>query len=478
MRTHITTTIVSLGFLLSSVTLFSQDIGNAADAGGLPFLATEDEMPASFSSKALESANKFVTSKKKWSLGYNPDGRYVVIGESGIPVSPDSPQFQQARSNAFDKAMLNAKEQVAKYYALQIAQEIVNTYGELGDEEARSSFDRYSAQGSGSGADPSVSGGIISKVKRLINAELDERLDEKGIDPKSGLAKEEVAKMLEVERNAPDVDSYDAFRKTIERAAQAEVGALVVSKIYEDNGNLAVVATYSDATKRLAAAFNGVGQPPKVRERKNNLQKWVSNLETKDVYSAMGVQMTSDEEGNLVMLSYAQATAKRATALARKNALAAAEATADGFIRSFVGESVAYEGALEVVESLEEFDELESAVGRLSQSREQRNQVAAKSGALKIPGIVTMKQWSTQDKRSGALIVGVVRVCSFASAQTANRERGELESGAGSRGGEGMSNNYGNPTSQGSGSNASEYKTIDKEHSDGYSNESIESEDF
>ena len=382
--------------------------------------------------------------------------------------------------------MLNAKEQVAKYYALEVAQEIANSFGEAGNKDANDTYNRYTdGDGAGGIAAPN-SNGIVDKMKSLVTAELNERLEAKGIDPESGLAKAEVAKMLEMKKEAPNVDSYDVFRKSIERAAQAEVGALVVSKIFEDSGKIAVVATYSNATKQLAAAFNGVGVAPKVSRNNRNLQKWANNLSTQDVYSAFGVQLTSDSDGNLVMLSYAQATAKRDTALAAKNAYSAAEASADGNIRSFIGESVACKSALKQVEALEEgqgLGEASDKVGKLAQSREQRNQISAKSGALKIPGISTVKRWSTTDKRSGTTIVGVVKMCSMGTAQVANRERESFEAIGGSRGGEGMSNQgttrQGTSTSNGKQSSGnSSYGTMSDEQSSGYSHESMESEDF
>jgi hypothetical protein len=468
---------------LLSLSSYAQDLESAEDSN-IPFLT--DEGPAAFSNKAEKSANTYITDEKNWQIGFNPDGRYVVVGKSGISIAPTRPGYQASRSNAYDKAMLNAKEQVAKFYALEVAQEIVNSFGEVGNKDANDTYNRYTdGDGAGGVAAPN-SNGIVDKMKSLVTAELNERLDAKGIDPESGLAKAEVAKMLEMKKEAPNVDSYDVFRKSIERAAQAEVGALAVSKIFEDSGNIAVVATYSNATKQLAAAFNGVGVAPKVSRNNRNLQKWANNLSTKDVYSAFGVQLTSDSDGNLVMLSYAQATAKRDTALAAKNAYSAAEASADGNIRSFIGESVAYKGALKQVEANEEgqgLDEMGEVVGKLAQSREQRNQVSAKSGALKIPGITTIKRWSTTDKRSGTTIVGVVKMCSMGTAQAANRERESFDAIGGSRGGEGMSNqgtsNQGTSGSNGKQSSGdSSYGTMSAEQSSGYSHESMESEDF
>lgn len=461
---------------------YAQDLESAENS--LPFLT--DEVPAAFSNKAQKSANTYITDEKDWQIGLNPDGRYVVVGISAVSIAPTRPGYQMSRSTAYDKAMLNAKAQVAKYYALEVAQEIANSFGEAGNKDANDTYNRYTdGDGAGGVAAPN-SNGIVDKMKSLVTAELNERLEAKGIDPESGLAKAEVAKMLEMKKEAPNVDSYDVFRKSIERAAQAEVGALVVSKIFEDSGNIAVVATYSNATKQLAAAFNGVGVAPKVPRNNRNLQKWANNLSTKDVYSAFGVQLTSDSDGNLVLLSYAQATAKRDTALAARNAYAAAEASADGNIRSFIGESVAYQGALKQVEVMEEgqgLGEASDVVGKLAQSREQRNQISAKSGALKIPGISTIKRWSTTDKRSGTTIAGVVKMSSMGTAQAANRERESFDAIGGSRGGEGMSNQgtsrQGTSASNGKQSSGnSSYGTMSDEQSSGYSHESMESEDF
>ena len=169
MKLHLIIRLSVLSFI--SLAAYAQDIGSSSDSGGLPFLATEDEMPAAFASKAQSSANDYVA-KKGWDIGFNPDCRYVVIGVAGIPVSPDHKGFQNARANAFDKAMLNAKEQIASYYALEIAQEIANSYGELGDSAAADAYGRYSDP-SPDGKVVTKSSGIVSKVKRLIHAELD-----------------------------------------------------------------------------------------------------------------------------------------------------------------------------------------------------------------------------------------------------------------------------------------------------------------
>ena len=77
------------------------------DEGGLDFLASPEEMPASFCNKAQSKAEGFVV-KKGWKMGHNDNGRYVAVGSGDILGDPSSPSFQHKRRNAFSKAMLDA----------------------------------------------------------------------------------------------------------------------------------------------------------------------------------------------------------------------------------------------------------------------------------------------------------------------------------------------------------------------------------
>lgn len=421
----------------------------------LAFLAPEGEMPASLSNKASEEAQKYVVAKD-WRMGRNPGGRYVAVGTGDINGNPSSPSFQMKRRNAFVKAMVDAKRQIAQYYSQMVAREVAHSYGE-GSQEAAAEM-----MSDGEKKTPEEIG-VLDKVKILMNSELDAQLEEQGIKPESEDAKVVVSEIL----------SRDKFSDTIKRMAKAEVGALVVSKIYEDSGNVAVVATYSENTKKLAAAMTGKGPAPKVRKRNPSspsIGSWIQSMSIKDLYPSYGVQLTSDTNGNLVIISYGQAIAKSASKMAQRNAFMAAETDADGFIRSFVGESVAFNN---VKQELENNKELSTGEIETQLERVQDTSIKTFADSLKIPGVSTARSWSTKDKRSNSFIAGVVRRWDISSAESAMNDASDFESVGASKGGQGVQSKS-SPRTQGS---ASRTETFSGD-SGSYSHQSRESEDF
>jgi len=305
--------------------------------------------------------------------------------------------------------------------------------------------------------------GVLEKVEMLIHSELDAQLEERGVEPDSEEAEEVVQ----------DILNQDKFSDKIKRMAKAEVGALVVSKIFEDSGNVAVVATYSANTKKLAATMLGKGDAPKVRKRsssKPSIGAWIQSMSKKDLYPAYGVQLTSDTNGNLVIISYGQALAKTASKMSLRNAFMAAESDADGFIRSFVGEAVAFNN---VKHELENSKELSNGVIEAQLERVQDTSIKTFADDLKIPGVSTVRTWSTQDKRSNSFIAGVVRRWDISSAESALSDASDFESVGASKGGQGV---QGKSSSSSSGA-ASRTETFSGD-SGSYSHQSMESEDF
>ncbi len=433
---------------------FAQDAGG--DVGsGLDFLASEEEMPASFSNKASQDAQKYVADKD-WRMGRNPNGRYVAIGTGDINGNPSFPSFQMKRRNAFVKAMVDAKRQIAQYYSQMVAKEVSHSFSEGSPDVAAEMMS------SGEKKTPEEIG-VLDKVQMLIHSELDAQLAERGVEPDSEEAEEVVQ----------DILNKDKFSDKIERMAKAEVGALVVSKIFEDSGNVAVVATYSANTKKLAVAMAGKGHTPKVRKRnssKPSIGSWIQSMSIKDLYPAYGVQLTSDTNGNLVIISYGQALAKSASKMSQRNAFMAAEADADAFIRSFVGEAVAFNNAKNELENSKELSngDIETQLERL-----QETSINTIAKSLKIPGVSTARTWSTQDKRSNSVIAGVVRRWDISSAESALSDASDFESVGASKGGQGV---QGKSSSSSSGS-ASRTETFSGD-SGNYGHQSMESEDF
>ena len=310
--------------------------------------------------------------------------------------------------------------------------------------------------------------GVLEKAKMLLNAKLDAALAEQGIEPGTKDAEKAVEEMLNPQNTS-------SFSDKIERLAKAEVGALVVSKIFEDSGNVAVVVNYTDNTKALAAAMTGAGVAPKVRKRTSpkSISEWIVGLPVSAIYPMYGVQLTSDKRGNLVILSYGQAFSTSKSKMARRNAVMAAEADADGYIRSFVGETVAFSNAKQESERNAQFsdEELETQI-----ERTQKTSIQATAKSLKLPGISTLRTWNTMDKRSGTFIVGVVRRWDIGGATKAIADAKDFDSVGAGHGGSGIQGSPQTEPIQKNSENKKEKVSVGSENS--YSHESMESEDF
>ena len=214
--------------------LHSDRSGN--DAGSLSFLSELDSL-AEAVGNARNSATEFIA-KKGWQQGLNAGGRYVAIVSSTIGVSPSDKNFQLYRINAYNKAMLDAKAEVAKYFSQEISTRAKNI---LSEPESAESIKAKSE------AEAGISPSIIDKTMALVNKKLGNALEKEGITLESKKAEPIIEDLI-------NESSYKNFIKSI---AKSQVGALITSKIFEQDGEIAVVAYYSDNTKLLAGAING-----------------------------------------------------------------------------------------------------------------------------------------------------------------------------------------------------------------------------
>ncbi len=146
----------------------------------------------------------------------------------------------------------------------------------------------------------------------------------------------------------------------------------------------------------------------------------------------MGVQLTTDEDGNIAILSYGQATAKSTSKTSAKAAFAKATANADADIRSFAGEAVAFAQIDKEMQSNKEFDN-GTFESETDTSLNQR--ISAVADKLKITGITTLRTWNFVDKRSGTGVYGVVRMWSMKTSARANDARESMADAAKNRGG-------------------------------------------
>ena len=104
-----------LGLLLTSVLAFAQTT-----------------QPSSQSpSTVLEMMDDFLL-EKEWGLGFNElNGKTFLVaqGTAVIGDARDTKMYGSARKNAYDRAMLVAKQKVAEYLATEIASNPLNRWG-------------------------------------------------------------------------------------------------------------------------------------------------------------------------------------------------------------------------------------------------------------------------------------------------------------------------------------------------------------
>lgn len=388
------------------------------------FLDDSDEALGALASAAgaQRDAQNYVA-ERGWKLGRNKDGRYVAIGFASIGGQPSSPNFQALRQNAYLKAMVEAKQQVAMYLSETIATE---TYfgaqrGPRGDGPLRPADATDPA--------PKVSPTILQKVKMLVHQRLDRALESKGVKP----AEASPQQVKDVEKAVLTTELY----QSISRMAQAEVGALVTQKVIEDGTAVVVVAYYSPKTKELLDAILGKGQVTLQKPQEETLAQWMQGWKTSELYASQGVQIRIDEEGQPNLICFGQVPVSINSPQGLAMATQEAETVAAGALRTFAGELVTAEIQREMVEKTQEFGQMDKALAESETDSSFRQRVTARAQALTVQGKETIRTWTTKDTRSGRHVAGAVVAWSLSNAVAADGDRRGFAESAGGKGGKG-----------------------------------------
>jgi len=400
--------------LLCPIVLLGQAAG-----GNDPVLSDEAGIGEITEKDPVEAAEEKLN-LKKWSLGWNEQKKqYIAIGTGAIQVPSNHPAFSTARKIAFQKARIDAQSQLVEYMSQEVSRHTISIY----EEPSTLEENLLEIEESGS-ADP----GIIDKTKMLIHAELDEALEKKGISPKS----EQAAQVVE------EILVSDKFKDTIKAAAKAEAAGMIIYDIFESAGNqqTAVIGIISDKTRKLAGAMLGRNPSP-LMKAKSTIADFINDIPVDDMLATYGVKTRPDENGNLYLISFGQAKPRTKSSTSKTAASKKARLNALGDLRSFAGELVA------VAESggdSSDFEELSNGIANLAIESSYKRTIDARANTLSIPGIQTVKNWSTVDPRSGEQVVGVVLRWSLGDAMSANVLRDQMTNLGGSKGGAGSSN--------------------------------------
>jgi len=312
------------------------------------------------SGESKKLANLYIKDKG-WRQGFNKreGGKgdfFVSIGTSSIESNDSEDNFGDARQDAYDVALLQAKKSFIKYLGQQLSTQIVSErkQGKYANppknkNEMEKLLDELDTFPEG------------EKVRNLINLKLDKALKDAGHeDPTTPEAIEEAQKIIKKKE----------FKKTIEAAAEHRLAGFQTKKIFEDSdgkkGSITVVGIWSEKLNLLADALVTGGDSP-TGTPKQSLYDQIPGMDDGELLKWMfsyGASMTTNEDGLSSLISYGHASPLFDDVDEWVDACDQAILQAESFIVVFASETATYKENLSKSRSTDIFEK-ESKVAEM-----------------------------------------------------------------------------------------------------------------
>ena len=363
-------------------------------------------------------------STKGWSQGVNKNTKtgktfFISTGTGIISSDRDSKNFISSRQNAFDKAMLEAKKELTTFLEQEIGSTLSNERSSPSETREKERIERLTREGmalqaakaqaeslSADAENYSESKGVLSlatagiQAERLLNAEIDRELKNRGFDPDQPVEEQLIKKILESEK----------FKRAITAAAKARLVGVQAYRTFEiipssGRGEIGVIAIYSSRLEAVAnSLFSGDSSIVPVGTPKESLKNQIPKNKTA-LITTFGTQVKRDETGQFAIVAYAQQGSRTKSKLSEKSAYKRAALVAKSQIRFFAGEIMAVRESLEQSENITEYAD-ESSQTDFDESYSEHVNAVAKN--LNISGIKTLFRWKTSHPLTGHVIIGVV----------------------------------------------------------------------
>ncbi len=353
---------------------------------------------------SVEDRISEILTDKEWD-NYNvgPDGKpfFIAKGIAEITAPVDSPNYNNSRMIAFDRAMLLAKQEMAEFIASKISQDLqfVEERQQQADEEAV--------------AERLPDTPLTTKIKQLIAAKLDNALRAEGVDPK----KDEPQKVEEAKKKLLQSKS---FSKLIKSSATSAIAGLSCYQTIEGTkdkgkaGQIGVIVRWSPLMQEMAASIV-THQSVKQGEGRMSIAKQLPK-KSKDLLSVFGVKPMFDKNGNVTLVAFAQVGAPKEDAFFAESARERAKEQARAMIASFAGEVVAVSKTVLEAETAEAYEDGSITVEDTSAYKKK---IEAATEEIEISGISTARTWECKHPLSGRTVYGCVVSWSPKSAQLA-----------------------------------------------------------
>ncbi len=377
-------------------------------------IAAEDASPAKceVAEARVQDMIDAYLADRGWVSGANAkDGRmfFVSTGTAVIQAPREKPaSYIDSRVNAFNKAMLDAKKNMAEFLSVSIASETVRSYreGEFSKNDESDDGDADS---------------VARKVKALVKAKLDNALRAEGIDP-------DAADRAVAERKAKELLATEEYRKLVSTAARANVVGMQAVCTFEgapadDKGEIGVVAIWSPKLQAMASSIVTGIPVAKSESKKKPVVEQIST-DAGALLSTFGVQQKIDQFGDLVLVGFGQAGGVSESKMAAKGAEGKAKANALAALREFAGENVAVATDMLNAESTEEFAKAADEYQDLSAFSER---IRATASGLKIDGVTVIKNWRCKHPFTGTTVYGCIVAWAPKQSAAAKRIKNAME---------------------------------------------------
>ena len=346
-------------------------------------------------------------------------GRMVLIdfATATIAVSPSDPNFVQARINAFNKALVNAKSQCAEFQKTVISTEAILDTGLPPAERAKADAEQLKREGLTQEGATKVAQALNADLKgranmpqviqtaalygeKILGNKMSEEIRKKGLDP-SKPVDQQVAKTIA---------ETESFKNAVSTVASARCTGIKVMASFEQNppsgqGSVGIVTVWSEKLHAIADAIVTnhweliqKGEPGK------SIADHIPN-DKRTLLTTFGAQLVRDEKGEYVILAYAQAQPRTKNQQSIDSAYEMAKTRGYGLIRSFMGEAVETNRELLDAEVSTVFTD-EST--RYQEESSFSRSVKVIGQKLPISGMTVAHEWDTLHPANNGPVVGMV----------------------------------------------------------------------
>jgi len=366
-------------------------------------------------------------SEKSWKSGKNDKGNgnyfFVQSNSAVISAPPGHRNYINSRQNAYVKAMMNAKKDILKFIESEISREVT-----FDEKEGDFTWEKEAAAKDAEPQEESSLQAIKRKTLSLINATLDEKLQEKGVDPDSNDPTDQET----AEEVAREVTSSEKFKDIVRSSSQSQlkgIRRIFVSESIKagEQGEICVVALYSPKTMAMADAIFSdpslapTGTPNK--PIKQQIPNWKTPEGVTELLSTFGTEMLRDENGQFHVIAYAQSAPKSKSKRSQNNAIQKARMRAEATLRSFAQE---YAVLNEATENYEVSRELAGAMEEYDGGDAFEKTIRSISGPAKIYGIRQLGVWGAKHPLTGQIVIGSIVGWSPDDANSARQMKSQL----------------------------------------------------